>query len=55
MYFRNVFKITNYLQTHDVAHNVIITRGESFTDKAVQTVRAYVFPRLSVYGRKNDT
>ncbi|XP_011307882.1 GDP-D-glucose phosphorylase 1 [Fopius arisanus] len=53
------FKILNYLQKHEIAHNVYITRAKSLSSKNIDglydDMRIYIWPRQSVSGIKDTT
>ena len=60
--FRVIHRVTSYLQSRDIAHNFFLTRGTPFTidneqtqansgaGQQTSTVRAYLWPRKSVFG-----
>lgn len=51
-YFRNVFKLTNFLYTHNEAHNVIITRAKlSEKEEVLSYIRVYIWVRTSNSGK----
>ncbi|KAG8231955.1 hypothetical protein J437_LFUL008875, partial [Ladona fulva] len=57
---RNVYKLANYFQTKNIAHNLFMTRGWTFersselesTSSAYYTVRVYVWGRKPSHGYK---
>ncbi|CAH1263414.1 GDPGP1 [Branchiostoma lanceolatum] len=54
---RQVYKVANYLQKHEIAHNVFMTRGTQFgedSNSLHRTLRVYLWPRKPVTGPKDD-
>ncbi|XP_019631043.1 PREDICTED: GDP-D-glucose phosphorylase 1-like isoform X1 [Branchiostoma belcheri] len=54
---RQVYQVADYLQRHEIAHNVFMTRGTQFGEDANspnRTLRVYLWPRQPVTGAKND-
>ncbi|XP_063427915.1 GDP-D-glucose phosphorylase 1-like [Mytilus trossulus] len=52
---KDVIKMTEYLQSNEVAHNVFITRGTAFGDNSKEdTIRIYVWPRAKFIGVKEE-
>ncbi|XP_078592944.1 GDP-D-glucose phosphorylase 1-like isoform X2 [Branchiostoma floridae x Branchiostoma japonicum] len=54
---RQVYQVANYLQSHEIAHNVFMTRGTQFGEDANspnRTLRVYLWPRRPVTGAKDD-
>ena len=50
---RNVHLVTSYMQNADIAHNVLVSRGEVIGENSgvtMTTVRVYIWPRTSVTG-----
>eukprot|EP00058_Branchiostoma_floridae_P027833 XP_002613324.1 hypothetical protein BRAFLDRAFT_118724 [Branchiostoma floridae] len=48
---RQVYKVANYLQSHEIAHNVFMTRGTQFGEDANspnRTLRVFLWPRRPV-------
>ncbi|KAK2181812.1 hypothetical protein NP493_375g02091 [Ridgeia piscesae] len=55
---RNVYLVTSYMQNADIAHNVLVSRGEVIGENSgitMTTVRVYIWPRTSVTGVKTVT
>lgn len=52
---QNVFKLANFLVQQNVAHNVFITRGQSFDEDVQQhkAIRFFVWARQSIVGSKD--
>ncbi|XP_071151076.1 GDP-D-glucose phosphorylase 1-like [Mytilus edulis] len=52
---KDVIKMTGYLQSNEVAHNVFMTRGTAFGDNSKEdTIRIYVWPRAKFIGVKEE-
>lgn len=52
-FFRVIYKVANFLQTNDIAHNFFMTRGSVFNsspEDGRSTIRAYFWPRKSFTG-----
>ncbi|CAH1791781.1 unnamed protein product [Owenia fusiformis] len=50
---RSVHALTSCFQDNDTAHNLFMTRGQSFQDASKCTVRTYLWPRRNVFGIKD--
>jgi len=55
---RLIYSVASYLQSRDIAHNFLMTRGSLFNvsqqadvDSDSSTVRAFLWPRKSVFGQ----
>ncbi|XP_074644197.1 GDP-D-glucose phosphorylase 1-like isoform X2 [Tubulanus polymorphus] len=52
---RKIFQITEYFSDNEVAHNMYLTRGDSFSDSSVHgIVRILLWPRQSVFEMKEE-
>ncbi|XP_061174399.1 GDP-D-glucose phosphorylase 1-like [Saccostrea echinata] len=52
---RDIYKVTQYLSEHEIAHNMFLTYGESFdSQSSVPTVRVYLWPRKKFIGIKEE-
>ena len=50
---RNVHQVTSYMQRSNIAHNLLISRGETMgknSGDTTTTLRVYIWPRISVTG-----
>lgn len=52
---RDIYKVTQYLSEHEIAHNMFLTYGESFDSQSPEpTVRVYLWPRKKFIGIKEE-
>lgn len=51
MNFRHICKVTDYLVSSDIAHNMAIMKGDSFSSPSEPALRAFVWFRQSTKGK----
>lgn len=51
---KKVFVVANYLQQNEIAHNIFWVRATSF-DSQSPTIKAFIWPRKSVFGNKLES
>jgi GDP-D-glucose phosphorylase len=57
MWCRSIHHVADFLVSRNIAYNFFLTRGSTLEEDVDQslTVRAFLFPRKSVFGKKADT
>ncbi len=48
MMIRYVHTIVNYLTSRNIAHNMAIVKGESFSNSSINVLRIFIWMRQSI-------